>query len=53
VIAMPTDARGYARLLYAALHSLDDAGCELVLVERLPDTSEWEGVRDRLRRAAG
>jgi L-threonylcarbamoyladenylate synthase len=53
VIAMPSDARGYARLLYAALHSLDDAGCDLVLVEQLPDAGEWDGVRDRLRRAAG
>lgn len=52
VVAMPADARGYARLLYAALHTLDDAGCELVLVEQVPDGPSWAGVRDRLRRAA-
>jgi L-threonylcarbamoyladenylate synthase len=49
---MPRDAAEYARLLYATLHALDDAGCEVVLVEAVPDTAAWEGVRDRLRRAA-
>jgi L-threonylcarbamoyladenylate synthase len=52
VVALPADARGYARLLYAALHSLDDARCDLVLIEQVPDTAAWAGVRDRLRRAA-
>lgn len=51
-IHMPNDPSAYARALYAALHSLDDAGCELVLVERVPPSPEWAGVRDRLERAA-
>jgi L-threonylcarbamoyladenylate synthase len=51
-IALPEDARGYARLFYAALHSLDAAGCDLILVEAAPDTAEWAAIRDRLRRAA-
>lgn len=49
---MPRAAAAYARRLYAALHELDACGCGLVLVERVPDTPEWAGVRDRLERAA-
>lgn len=52
VIRMPTDPAGYARQLYAALHSLDDAGCRLILVEKVPDSEQWIAVQDRLRRAA-
>ena len=49
---MPGDARGYARVLYATLHTLDAAGCDLILIEGPPATEEWRGVRDRLERAA-
>jgi L-threonylcarbamoyladenylate synthase len=52
VVAMPADAHGYARLLYASLHTLDDAGCHLILVEQVSAAPNWAGVRDRLRRAA-
>ncbi|HET7229841.1 MAG TPA: L-threonylcarbamoyladenylate synthase [Longimicrobium sp.] len=52
VVAMPADPREYAARLYAALHALDDAGCELIWIEQVPDTPEWAGIRDRLRRAA-
>jgi L-threonylcarbamoyladenylate synthase len=49
---LPGDAAGYAAGLYAALHALDDAGCDPILVEGVPDDGAWAGVRDRLRRAA-
>lgn len=49
---LPTDAPGYAAELYATLHSVDDAGCAEVLVERPPEDTAWDGVRDRLTRAA-
>lgn len=52
-VRMPTDPEGYARRLYAELHRLDEAGCDLILVERVPDTPDWAGVRDRLNRATG
>jgi L-threonylcarbamoyladenylate synthase len=52
VIRLPADPIGYGRALYAALHRLDDQGCTIILVERPPETSEWEAVRDRLTRAA-
>ncbi len=52
VVTMPADAREYASRLYETLHRLDDEGFERILVELPPDTPEWAGVRDRLRRAA-
>jgi L-threonylcarbamoyladenylate synthase len=50
-VRMPGDPRGYASRLYAALHAVDDAGCEVVLVDAVPAGPEWAAVRDRLRRA--
>ena len=43
---------GYAHELYASLRRLDDLGCDLILVEAPPAAPEWQGVNDRLRRAA-
>ncbi|MFN2565076.1 MAG: L-threonylcarbamoyladenylate synthase [Gemmatimonadaceae bacterium] len=52
VIAMPHTADEYARRLYAALHELDDAGCTLIVVDRVPADGAWAAVADRLERAA-
>lgn len=49
---LPASPGEYARRLYATLHDLDERGCDLVLVERVPLDPGWDGVRDRLRRAA-
>ena len=49
---MPRNVPAYARRLYAELHALDELGCALVLVERVPAGADWAGVRDRLERAA-
>lgn len=49
---MPTDAAEAARDLYAALRELDDLGVKLIWVEQPPRTADWDGVRDRLQRAA-
>ena len=51
-IRLPNDAIGYAVRLYDALHALDDAGCDAIVIERVPDHPSWMGVADRLRRAA-
>ena len=51
-LRMPDDPAGYASRLYAALHEMDDAGCDAILVDLPPDAPAWAGVRDRLRRAA-
>lgn len=51
-IRLPDEPHGFARELYAALHELDDRGCDLIVVEEVPPGSGWAGVRDRLARAA-
>lgn len=42
----------YAHDLYADLRELDHVNADIILVEALPTEREWQGVRDRLRRAA-
>ena len=49
---MPDDAGETAHQLFALLRSFDDQGVRLIWIELPPDTPEWEGVRDRLQRAA-
>jgi L-threonylcarbamoyladenylate synthase len=49
---LPAEPGGYARQLYATLHALDEAGCNVIIVEAVPDDPAWAGVRDRLARAA-
>lgn len=49
---MPHDAAEAARQLFAVLRDFDAAGVSLIWVETPPDAAEWDGVRDRLQRAA-
>ena len=49
---MPDDATATAQQLFAVLRSFDDDGVKLIWIETPPTTPEWEGVRDRLQRAA-
>ncbi len=51
-VRMPDGAAEFARRLYSTLHALDDGGCQVMWIEMVPEGSEWDGVRDRLRRAA-
>ena len=51
-IQMPGDPAAYAARLYGALHELDRENWPSITVEPPPDTSEWAGICDRLRRAA-
>lgn len=48
---LPAEPGAYAHALYAALRAMDQAGAELILVETPPQTPDWLGVNDRLRRA--
>ena len=50
--AMPTDAPSAAHQLFADLRAMDDAGVQLIWIETPPPESVWDGVRDRLQRAA-
>lgn len=49
---MPTTAAQVAQELFAVLRALDDAGVQEIWVERVPATSDWAGVADRLQRAS-
>jgi L-threonylcarbamoyladenylate synthase len=49
---MPDDAARAAQELFSVLRELDDEGVQLIWVEQPPDAPDWEGVRDRLQRAA-
>jgi L-threonylcarbamoyladenylate synthase len=49
---MPREPAAYAERLYRELHELDRQAYDWIAIELPPDTPEWAGVRDRLRRAA-
>jgi L-threonylcarbamoyladenylate synthase len=49
---MPADAGRAAQELFAVLRELDATGVKLIWVETPPDDAAWDGVRDRLERAA-
>ncbi|MBI3285068.1 MAG: threonylcarbamoyl-AMP synthase [Burkholderiales bacterium] len=49
---LPDEPVAYAHDLYAGLRELDHASADLIVVEALPQDSAWQGVNDRLRRAA-
>ena len=49
---MPDNAQATAAELFAVLRELGDTGAHLLWIETPPDTPDWEGVRDRLQRAA-
>jgi L-threonylcarbamoyladenylate synthase len=51
-IRLPAEPAGYARGLYAALHTLDAAGVSQILIEAPPADAAWDAIRDRLRRAS-
>ncbi|WP_428421615.1 L-threonylcarbamoyladenylate synthase [Methylibium sp.] len=49
---MPDDPAAAAHELFSVLREFDDEGVQLIWVEEPPDGPAWEGVRDRLQRAA-
>jgi L-threonylcarbamoyladenylate synthase len=51
-IRLPADSVSYSAQLYAALHTLDAAGVDRIVVELPPFGDDWLAVHDRLRRAS-
>ena len=50
--AMPADATQAAHDLFSVLRDFDARGLRIIWIETPPNTPDWEGVRDRLNRAA-
>lgn len=50
-VILPGDHEGYAKGLYAALHSLDMSNCREIWIEAIPQQADWLAVNDRLTRA--
>ncbi len=51
-LAMPNDATACAHDLFAQLRTIDALGVQDIWVEAPPVGEDWDGVRDRLERAA-
>lgn len=51
-VQAPATPDAYAQALYGLLRQLDKQGYQRLVFEPVPDTHEWDGVRDRLGRAA-
>ena len=49
---MPERAAQAAQMLFAWMRQCDDAGVAEIWVENPPPGPDWDGVRDRLQRAA-
>lgn len=51
-IVMPSDPHAYAHQLYEQLHFADSLMCQEILIEEIPNTPEWNGIRDRIVKAS-
>lgn len=51
VTVLEASPSGFARGLFDALHATDDRGCDVIVVDAVPEGDAWEAVRDRLARA--
>ena len=52
VSLLPQNAAAYARSLFSQLHACDHAGSEVILAQAPPQSAEWDGIWDRLKRAS-
>jgi len=52
VSVIPHDAEAFARAIYGELHRCDEEKASLIVVEPVPQAPEWQGIADRLQRAA-
>lgn len=52
-VRMPENADEYAHDLYQVLRELDKKKLQQIVVETVPESGEWDAVRDRLMRASG
>lgn len=50
-IMLSADPNEYSRMLYTAMHSMDQANVDRIVIELPPRESRWLAVHDRLGRA--
>ena len=50
-IRLGADPQEYARMLYTAMHSMDQANVDRIVIELPPRESQWLAIHDRLGRA--
>lgn len=53
VVMMAQDPKQYAHDLYQTLRRLDQQHYQLLVVEMVPETEEWQAISDRLKKASG
>ncbi|MBX3708977.1 MAG: threonylcarbamoyl-AMP synthase [Gammaproteobacteria bacterium] len=51
-VSMPHEAVPYAYDLYQTLRMLDNLHLKRILIEKVPECSEWDAIRDRLIKAS-
>ena len=52
VLSPDGDLKEAAQKLYATMHDMDQAGLDVILIERMPETGLGVSINDRLQRAA-
>jgi L-threonylcarbamoyladenylate synthase len=52
IITMPSNPIDYAHDLYKVLRELDKKNLQQIIIEKVPESSEWDAIRDRLQRAS-
>ena len=51
-LLLPSTSNDLAKCLYATLRTLDQSSVDVIYFEKLPDSEQWDAVRDRLGRAS-
>lgn len=53
ILTMPPERDKFAAALYTEMHKADAEALDWIAIEAPPETPDWAGIRDRLRRASG
>lgn len=51
-IKLTSDKPAYAKMMYDTLHRLDALNIEQIIIETPPNSTEWEDINDRLKKAS-
>jgi L-threonylcarbamoyladenylate synthase len=52
VVSMPKNPQEYAAMLYRHWHNAAELPVANIIIEKPPQTSEWQGIHDRITKAA-